>query len=162
MPSISMPGEPMGMPGAAIPNRSLRLRRANTCSAGTWPSTNLPSITAVWQDARRGATPRRCLTALISVSTWSLTLKPLVSRWLIHFLQQPQLASRCTSIGISSAAWARVVMNRADSKVRRRVVFIDRSPRLRSAQRGRIVRAFAHQVRWLCFEIIRACDNHGI
>ncbi|KWV87882.1 hypothetical protein PFLmoz3_02576 [Pseudomonas fluorescens] len=100
------------------------MRRARTCSAGTWPSTNLPSITAVWQEPRRGATPKRCFTALMSASTWSLTLKPLLSKWLIHFLQQPQLASRCTSMGISSAAWASVVVNRALSRASRNGVFI--------------------------------------
>ena len=45
-------------------------------------------------EARRGGTPRRALTAAMSSTTCSLTLKPLASRCFIQVVQQPQCGSR--------------------------------------------------------------------
>ena len=48
---MSMPGDPAGMPGAAMPawlGRSVN--RRCTWSAGTCPSRTTPLTTAVWQE----------------------------------------------------------------------------------------------------------------
>ncbi len=59
----------------------------------------------------------------MSLSTWSLTWKPLSSKWLIQALQQPQLGSRCTSMLSTSAAWVRPAKQQR-SRAERRMVRI--------------------------------------
>ena len=86
----SIPGEPMGIPGTAIPatwGRSDSIRF--TCSAGTWPSTTYPSTSAVWHDALDTGTPASRFTDMRSLTLRASTVKPASRRCSTHPLQQP-------------------------------------------------------------------------
>src|SRR5687768_1655742 len=90
----SMPGEPIGMPGTAIPATfCFSFSSRFTSVAGTCPSTAYPSTTAVWHECAATGTLYFALTLSSEVCGMSVTVtsKPAFFMWSTHLEQQPQV-----------------------------------------------------------------------
>ena len=140
MPGISMPGDPNGIPATARPLTPLgRVASARFMSAmGTCPSNVMPSITAVWQDARSAGTPRAFMKAGRLASSMTLAVRPNCAfTCSTHFSQHGQPGSRCmrtgsaamaaTGIANANAANTRCGSFMSDSKVAPRGPAVPRS-----------------------------------